>query len=301
VFLGDRRSFCLHEEYTEENLETTLRGRALEQFNKNNIYWYKQVGDKPTGHLCSSQVFCVNALAGYHDKPELLKKALHGLGYDVKEVLPIFEKSGERPYVAFEWIGEQNYLGERKGGGVAKNRMRGEYFTSADFIVRFVRTDGKIQIVLGEWKYTESYKGEYLQFSSSGADRVAIYRNAINAPNSHITLPSIVSVEVLFYEPFYQMMRLHLLASAMQGAREMDADVVTVLYVSPIANSDFEYCVRFTPLAKITNSVFKAWHALIKPGMFHSVYTEQFLSILMNCAPNMTWASYMDIRYAPMK
>ena len=70
---------------------------------------------------------------------------------DLDEMLPI--EDGQ--YVAFEWIGKQNYLGEK----ISRNgkRTRGANFTSADAAVMFKLNDGQKQIVLIEWKYTESY------------------------------------------------------------------------------------------------------------------------------------------------
>lgn len=53
-----------------------------------------------------------------------------------------------RQYVAFEWIGQENYLGER----ISRNgrRTRGANFTSADAAVLFERSDKKRQMVLIE-------------------------------------------------------------------------------------------------------------------------------------------------------
>jgi hypothetical protein len=39
----------------------------------------------------------------------------------------------------------------------------------------FERTDGKRQIGLIEWKYTESYGGMFLKTAKSGTDRTSIY------------------------------------------------------------------------------------------------------------------------------
>lgn len=52
-------------------------------------------------------------------------------------------KSGQ--YVAFEWIGEENYLGEK----ISRHgkRTRGANFTSADAMVMVERIDGKRHIL----------------------------------------------------------------------------------------------------------------------------------------------------------
>ena len=64
-------------------------------------------------------------------------------------------------YVACEWIGQKNYLREKVSGN--GKRTRGANCTSADAAVMFEETDGKRQIVLIEWKYTESYGGILLK------------------------------------------------------------------------------------------------------------------------------------------
>ena len=61
--------------------------------------------------------------------------------------------------VSFEWIGNKNYLGERVLG--EGTRTRGANFTSADAVVMFENLQGQRQVVLVEWKYTESYPGYY--------------------------------------------------------------------------------------------------------------------------------------------
>lgn len=61
------------------------------------------------------------------------------------------ENVRKTPWLAFEWIGTQNYLGE------VGHRSRGANATSADFAFLFRRHDGLTQMVLGEWKYTEFY------------------------------------------------------------------------------------------------------------------------------------------------
>lgn len=58
-------------------------------------------------------------------------------------------------YVSFEWIGNENSQGERAHG--EGTRTRGANFTSTDAVVMFENLEGQKQVVLVEWKYTESY------------------------------------------------------------------------------------------------------------------------------------------------
>lgn len=49
-------------------------------------------------------------------------------------------------------------------------RTRGANYTSADFAFRFRRNDDQIQLVLGEWKYTEEYRSNDLGTPSKAGD-----------------------------------------------------------------------------------------------------------------------------------
>ena len=72
-------------------------------------------------------------------------------------------------YVAMEWIGRKT-IWRKKLLPTPKERA-GANITSADAAVRFERNDGPQQIVLIEWKYTESDSPTWLKFSRKGTDR----------------------------------------------------------------------------------------------------------------------------------
>ena len=148
------RPFCLPIERAEENLFSEIREAALKYFDDNKIEWHdisKKNNLKLSNHLCDSQICCVNFLFPFAQKPALLADLLLPLYPELKEMIPIENDQ----YVVFEWIGLENYLGEK----IRKNakRTRGAYFTSTDAAVMFKRIDGKQQMVLIEWKYAESY------------------------------------------------------------------------------------------------------------------------------------------------
>ena len=155
-----------------ENLFSGIRDDALEYFNRNRIKWHDGRNSNPSSHLCSSQVQCVNFLYPFVDKAEALCTLLRPLFPDIESIVPMKE---DGQLVSFEWIGLCNYLGERtlRNG----SRTRGASFTSADAAVMFRRQDGRLQIVLIEWKYTESYGRTWLGVAQSGTDRRGIYRH----------------------------------------------------------------------------------------------------------------------------
>ncbi|HHY56650.1 MAG TPA: hypothetical protein GYA08_14585 [Chloroflexi bacterium] len=139
MYKGRPRPFCLPVDYAEENLFPGIRETAPAYFSKFEIKWHDGQAGKPSNHLCSSQVCCVNFLFPFHDQPKALAELLRPVFPELARMLPI--ENGQ--YVAFEWIGEKNYLREK----ISRNgkRTRGANFTSADAAVMFERTDGTRQ------------------------------------------------------------------------------------------------------------------------------------------------------------
>lgn len=293
VYKHKPRAFCLPVDLAEQNLVPEIRQSALAHFARHRIKWHDGQGGKPSNHLCDSQVCCVNFLFPFADKPTALAEVLRPIFPEVQNMLPI--ESGQ--YVSFEWIGAQNYLGER----ISRNgqRTRGANCTSADAIVMFERKDGKHQVVLIEWKYTESYGGTFLKFSDSGTDRTEIYRPLFEREDCPIRKDILPSFDALFYEPFYQFMRQQLLAHEMEKAYELDAELVTVLHIAPAHNSDF--CRVTSPqLINLGDAATSVWRKLVKPeGRFISVSTEQlFGNVSAERFPEIkTWVDYIRARY----
>ena len=301
-----RRDFCLHEDRASENLHTSIRADAVDYFRERGIPWHDGIGEGPSNHLCCSQSFCVNFWFPFRDAPGPLGAVLRGLGFDVAEMLP-FEldrivSGGSPSYMVFEWIGERNYLGEGRGGKAARDdaRRRGHHFTSLDFACRFRRSDGLIQIVAGEWKYTEEYTNEKnMRFSDKGTDRLVIYRPSLDAAGCQIGLNGL-SQEVLFFDPFDQLMRQQLLCSAMEQNGEMDTDVVSLLHMAPAANRELMGRVTSTGLQCIGSDVHEIWRKLINSGRFAGVHVEDVLPQVHRYALDPDWAAYMTRRYRGM-
>lgn len=135
LYADSPRPFCLPLAHAEENLMPAIRSTALDHFAMNEIKWHQGQNGKPSNHLCSSQVCCVNFLFPFADKPDALAALLRPLYPTLKRMIPI--ECGL--YVTFEWIGQKNYLGEK----ISRNgkRTRGANFTSADAAVRFEHQD----------------------------------------------------------------------------------------------------------------------------------------------------------------
>ncbi len=306
MYCGARREFCLHEDFGAENLEAGIRDAALAYFKDRAIGWHAGEGDVPSNHLCCSQSCCVNFWFPFVQAPDRLGAVLRGLGYDVEKMLVIEADCTLRdctcPYVAFEWIGKLNYLGELRRGEVALDdgRTRGANFTSLDFCLRFRRSDGRIQLVAGEWKYTEYYpKGVNLRLSQSKTDRLdRIYGKHLVKPDCQIA--GDVPHESLFFDPFDQLMRQQLLCTAMERCREMEADVVTLLHVAPRANRELMRRITSKELEGVGSDIHSIWDALTLPGRFKGVATEDLLPLVCANAPTSQTREYLELRYGGM-
>jgi len=218
----------------------------------------------------------------------------------MKTPLPMVEgdigDEGGHPYLSFEWIGLRDYLGEtkRKPG----RRTRGANYTSADFAFRFQRTDGQIQIVMGEWKYTEYYGHED---KGTNQIRLSNYTRSFGRSPGVFASKDPALYRSLFFEPFYQLMRLQLLAQEMEANREMGADLVTVLHIHPAANTEFTERVTSNYLADRFpgQGVMHIWRQLVNPSGFTTVSVESLLQSITR-ARSLTepaWVDYLQTRY----
>ncbi|MXY06038.1 MAG: hypothetical protein F4171_00950 [Gammaproteobacteria bacterium] len=306
MYRGARREFCLHEDFGAENLEVGIRDAAIAYFKDREIGWHDGKGKGPSNHLCCSQSCCVNFWFPFVQAPDQLGAVLRGLGYDVDKMLNVDVdctlQDGTYPYVAFEWIGKRNYLNELLRGKKAPDdsRTRGANFTSLDFCMRFRRSDGQIQVVAGEWKYTEHYaKGADLRFSRSKTDRLdRIYRQHLVKPDCQVM--GDVPQEALFFDPFDQLMRQQLLCTAMEREREMDADVVSLLHVAPKANRELMGRVTSKELESVGSDIHAVWGALTLPDRFKGVATEDLLPLVCANAPTSRTREYLELRYRGM-
>jgi len=299
-YRGQPRFFCLDDEHSSENLYADIKQPAIQYFKERNITWHDGLkkGHVPSNHLCCSQSCCINFLYPMTTNPMLLAGVFRHFYPELAEPLPINKDlrlpNGSFPYMAFEWIGVSDYLGETKRKGRA--RIRGALFTSADFIFRFKREDGKIQIVLGEWKYTEDYR----RLDKGIEIRKQNYHLAFNRYGGVFEQRDEDLYNALFFDPFYQLMRLQLLAQEMEYGREMEADIVTVLHICPKANGEFRDRVTSPDLANMfpNKGVLKIWEELVPEGKFMSIPGEDLLNRIEWVAVNdQMWVDYLRARY----
>lgn len=319
---GQPRAFCLPDDMTDHNLHESLRAAAIEYFQDRNIPWHDGFPRKnppgthaplhvlPSNHVCCSQSQCVNTFFLYRNAPDNLGDLLRLAGYDVAECLPILSDNGDsHSFVAFEWIGLHNYLGEHSYGRVAKcwERTRGAGFTSADFTVRFRDTSNRLHLVLGEWKYSEEYRRELSRVPlKTDITRLGIYEPLIRSHKWRF--PKSLTAKDLLFEPFYQLMRLQLLALVMEASRtssgtgEMDAEIVSVLHVSPKDNQELRGTITSPVLqnAGLGNTIYDAWNAIAPKDRFSHMDSDDLIGWATSSALPLgtrDWADWMRRRY----
>ncbi|MFO0624431.1 MAG: hypothetical protein U0325_02350 [Polyangiales bacterium] len=275
------------------NLAPSIRAAMNAYFGPpRNIVWHRHAD-----HGLSSQVCCLNFLGPLATRPALLAEIVGAaLGIAPPRMLPVEDgPDGEPWFVGFEWIGLADYLGEWSAG----TATRGANVTSADAIVRFVH-EGRIEALLIEWKYTESYGGR--KDAKGDKTRIARYGAKAFAPDGPLRSDLGVTFEDLLWEPFYQLLRQQLLAHAMTRAREQGADRVRVLHISPRGNGAL-HNVTSPALRAFGGDAFKVFAALLTaPSEFLARTTGAvFGPFVVNRnpgAPPDAWAQYLVQRYA---
>jgi len=302
TYKGHEYDFCLADAHSAENLHQSLRDEAIEYFSSRNIQWHDGKDSRmlPSNHLCCSQSCCVNFLFPMQSNHKLLANVFKAIYPELGTPLPMVEgdisATGGHPYLSFEWIGLIDYLAEtrRKPG----RRTRGANHTSADFAFRFRRTDGQTQIVLGEWKYTEYYGHE-----DKGTNQVRLdnYAEAFGRSPGVFTRKDPALYRSLFFEPFYQLMRLQLLAQEMEAKHEMGANLVTVLHVHPAANKEFTERVTSEYLSASFpgQGVMSIWKQLVDQTRFTTISVEHLLQLIgkARSLASPAWVDYLQTRY----
>jgi hypothetical protein len=266
--------FCLPAEHAALNLLPEVRTSALELFAELGIPWHCGVDRGPSNHLLSSQVQCVNALMPMVEDPARTVKAFGDL-LDIAEVLEI--EDGR--FLTFEYVGPADHLHEARGGA----RTRGAHCTSVDAAFRYRTPAGRTELALVEWKYTESYLRRRKAAPASDAVRTKRYGDLWEAPDGPL-VPR-VPLDLMFDEPFYQLMRQQLLAHELERHGAEDAEVVRVLHVLDPANGAYQASVLRPEMRGLGDTVDGIWSSLLRdPSRFLHVDPARFLDPTLTCA-----------------
>jgi hypothetical protein len=280
----------------EFNLSPSIREAAPAYFSEKHITWHIHAS-----HGLSSQVCCLNFLMPLATRPDALSRVIaNALGIEPPEMLEIECGPGGEPwFIGFEWIGEKDYL---KEGRAFSARTRGANVTSSDAILRF-RHASRIETLLIEWKYTETYGAPIPNKVREGAAqtpnkvRTSRYSELMFAPNGPIRDDLNLKLEDFFWEPFYQLLRQQMLAYQMERAREAETDRVRVLHISPAGNWRL-HAVTSKALNRFGADAFDVFaQTLVDPAAFVGRTIEQAFGPILAEMPEDPWAASLSGRY----
>ncbi len=246
--------FCLPAEHAE--LKPAARGAAAgarELFTELKIPWHAGVGTGPSNHLLSSQVQCANALGQMVTAPQRILRAF-GSMFDIDEVLQI--EPGR--YLTFEYIGPTDFFHEAPTG----RRVRGAHCTSVDAAFLYRDTQGHVELVLIEWKYTESYRRRSPEPQKDSV-RAGRYLQAVRDPAGPVQA-DVLDFSLLLDEPFYQLVRQQLLAHALETSGAEGASRVRLVHVSPPDNLAYQQSLVRAEHKALGDTVSAVWQQLLR-------------------------------------
>ena len=277
--IGRRHDYLLALGYKEENLCPSLCGEngALRYSAERNVKWWQarasgdaSDGKRPTRNMASSQIACVNFLLPLADIPGALTAVLRAIDDDITGVVDI-EHQGTPSPVELEWIGLSHAL---EGPSVTS---RGANSTSVDaFMV--AETPGGRRTYLMEWKYVEEYRTEDKGEGRSGETRRRRYAHRYaKSPSFNGKVP----FDAWLFEPFYQILRLRLLADRMVRNRELGVSEAKVVVVVPEGNRAYRervtspWLARKFPSGTVSDIV---QETLVHPGEAYASIPQSDLS-----------------------
>ena len=233
-FRNIKRDFVLKER--EKNFYNKIYSDVVDYFTKNKVAWWG--GKKPTGHVLSSQVACLNHLFYLKNDRKTVLNLLSTVSNDFVDVLEIKTDKHNSGFIQFEAVSDIDHLNE----GIS---TRGSNCTSIDALIYAKHKDGSVWLIPIEWKYTEHYdnlnkateKCLKNPLKCKGKERRERYTKLICKSkqlknNDHFCY---------YFEPFYQLMRQTLWAEQMINHRAeetLKADNFLYIYVIPTENKD---------------------------------------------------------------
>ncbi len=167
--------------------------------------------------------------------------------------------------------------------------MRGANCTSLDAAMLGLTADSQRILVLIEWKYTETYGRRDLYEKS----RSRVYDDLIMHPESPI---DVSSPEILYFEPFYQLMRQTLLGWKMVEHGDYGADAYVHIHVIPRENHKLRRSVNSPHLRG--KDMTRAWKSVLVESDSYAVVTPTRLlkAVCGECDYHSFWY-YLNRRY----
>ena len=210
------------------NLYPAIREQAMNYFQQNGIGWWKSK-ERPTGHMLSSQISCVNHLFPLMKEEEsaTLLSILNSIQdkFRFKRIIPNpLDVNHCHGNVCFEFVWKnRTLLGE-------KFEKRGALCTSIDAVVYAETTDSKRVLIPIEWKYVETY--EHKRAVQSSIDR---YTSRLDN-SSNIKEWK----EEYEYDPLYELVRQTMLVEKIIKYNDTELPVDDYLHINVIPEGNIE-------------------------------------------------------------
>ena len=282
-FLGKERDFVLMN--GEKNLYKEIRKEVIKYYANNRISWWG--GGKPTGHVLSSQVACLNHLFHIRNDKEAVTRMVKNISTDFVDVNEISTDKYSPGYIQFEAVSEYDNLNEG-------SPRRGNNCTSIDALVYAQHKDGSKWIIPIEWKYTENYSNQNKAIEGykkdpvncKGETRKKRYTELINN-SAHL---SNMDHNCSYYEPFYQLMRQTLWAEQLVKNKDKEtikADYFLHVHAIPPENRNLLNKIYKYSRRDMTTT----WGDLLKDKSKYKIISPQ--TLLLNCLDN---AKYQDLK-----
>lgn len=267
-------------------------------------------------NVMSSQAACFNVF-DYLSKREnknLLINFLRKIGIEVDDIfefpsgsIVVDKEYKDEGMVIFEWIGPQaSVINEGNSGG------RGHRRTSTDaFCLALIK--GRVTQILIEWKFTEHYENtpQINRFSGGrGIERLKRYSTLVAKYRS--TREQLFDIKDddewglgdLGYEPFYQLLRFHLLGRETIGIEigKYKIEDYRILHLSHSKNDSLnilkEEHIKYSPRLEkyLGRDIHIVWKDLLsddEKGRFIGGYWNEALKGL----DNSDWYKYCEERY----
>ena len=289
-FLKKERPFVLQQSL--KNLHPAIRTEAVQYFEENNISWWG--GRKPTGHVLSSQIACLNHLFAIRkDKTAVLVLAQE-INPEFVEVLLIESDKFSPGYIQFEAVSDIDHLNEGSPN-------RGSNCTSIDALIYARHKNGSLWLIPIEWKYTEHYANqdkakEGYTKDPNGCKGVVRQRRYNDLIKNSTQLKS-DDLTVYYFEPFYQLMRQTLWAEqivANKPQERLKADNYIHVHVIPSANTDLLH-KRYRCSGM---NMQDTWRSYLRDQSQYQILTPQ--QLMAGLISNVTYEpllDYLSIRY----
>lgn len=305
--LSRRHGFLLGTGAEDENLFPSLRGPAGARAycRARGIRWWRNPKsgdpareDGPTRNMTSSQIACVNLFLPLSNEPELLTAMLRALDPDIDGVAPVpftSPNGQDSSLIELEWTGR---VGTLEGSG-----SRGMNATSADACLIGVTGKGVRRLYLIECKYTEDYTtgGAAKGVGPAGKKRETRYADRYARAESSFN--GAAPLTDLLYEPFYQIVRLGLLADSARADAGMEIAETRVVVVCPEENAAYRNGITSPALAKrfpdeqaIEGIARRLWR---DPRCFSVVDPRQLVEAVRSTHSEASreWGDYLSDRY----